>query len=267
MTPRLQVRGLRKWFYSQRSERRLQVFDEITLEVLPSEFLTIVGPSGCGKTTLLRVLDGLIPYEEGEILLDGHSVVKPGADKGFVFQDSSLLPWRTVMDNVILGLELQRIPRRDARQRALQHIELVGLKGFEDHYPYELSGGMQQRVNLARALVVDPAILLMDEPFASLDAQTREIMQAELLKLWAQDRKTVLFVTHQIEEAIFLADRVAVLTARPSRVREVVEIKLPRPRRLEMKRTPEFLDHADHIWRMIQEEVYRTMARTGHDRD
>lgn len=263
---KLIVRNLRKTFRSQREERTLQVFDDISLEVHPSEFICLVGPSGCGKTTFLRILDGLIPYDSGEILLDGKTVIRPGPDKGFVFQDSSLLPWRTVLDNVILGLELQGVDKKEARTRAEKYLSLVGLKGFKNHYPHELSGGMQQRVNLARALIVDPEILLMDEPFASLDAQTREIMQAELLRMWRESTKTVVFVTHQIEEAIYLADRVVVFSARPTKIREVVRIEIPRPRPLSVKRTREFLDYADRIWSIIQEEVLRSIgAETQYD--
>jgi ABC-type nitrate/sulfonate/bicarbonate transport system ATPase subunit len=229
--------------------------------VYPSEFISLVGPSGCGKTTFLRILDGLIPHDDGEILLDGKTVIKPGPDKGFVFQESSLLPWRTVIDNVILGLELQGVGNREARKKAERYIALVGLAGFEQHYPHELSGGMQQRVNLARALIVDPQVLLMDEPFASLDAQTREIMQAELLKMWNHTKKTVIFVTHQIEEAIYLSDRVVVFSARPARIREIVKVDIPRPRSLNVKRSKEFLDLADHVWGIIQEEVLKSMGR------
>lgn len=258
---KLIVRNLEKAFHRQRGEEVVQVFDGISLEVRPSEFICLVGPSGCGKTTILRILNGLIPYDSGEIFLDGKSVIKPGDDKGFVFQDASLLPWRTVTDNIILGLEIQGVDKRKARERAQEYIALVGLKGFENHYPYELSGGMQQRVNLARALIVDPEILLMDEPFASLDAQTREIMQAELLKMWLKTKKTVIFVTHQIDEAIYLADRVVVFSARPTKVREIVKIGIPRPRPLRVKRTKEFLDYADHIWGIIQEEVLKSMGR------
>lgn len=258
---KLIVRNLGKAFHRQRGEEVVQVFDGISLEVRPSEFICLVGPSGCGKTTILRILNGLIPYDSGEIFLDGKSVIKPGDDKGFVFQDASLLPWRTVTDNIILGLEIQGVDKRKARERAQEYIALVGLKGFENHYPYELSGGMQQRVNLARALIVDPEILLMDEPFASLDAQTREIMQAELLKMWLKTKKTVIFVTHQIDEAIYLADRVVVFSARPTKVREIVKIGIPRPRPLRVKRTKEFLDYADHIWGIIQEEVLKSMGR------
>lgn len=258
---KLIVRNLTKAFRRQRDNRVIKVFDGISLDVHPSEFVCLVGPSGCGKTTLLRILNGLIPHDSGEIFLDGSTVIKPGIDKGFVFQDSSLLPWRTVTDNIILGLEIQGADKKVAREKAQEFIDLVGLKGFETHYPYELSGGMQQRVNLARALIVDPEILLMDEPFASLDAQTREIMQSELLKMWVQAKKTVIFVTHQIEEAIYLADRVVVFSARPTRVREIVKIQIPRPRPLSVKRTKDFLDYTDHIWGIIQDEVLKSMGR------
>lgn len=263
---KLIVRNLTKAFRRQRDDRVIKVFDGISLDVHPSEFVCLVGPSGCGKTTLLRILNGLIPYDSGEIFLDGNSVIKPGVDKGFVFQDSSLLPWRTVTDNIILGLEIQGADKKVARERAQKFIDLVGLKGFETHYPYELSGGMQQRVNLARALIVDPEILLMDEPFASLDAQTREIMQAELLKMWVQAKKTVIFVTHQIEEAIYLADRVVVFSARPTKVREIVKIQISRPRPLSVKRTKDFLDYTDQIWEIIQEEVLKSMGREVEER-
>ncbi len=239
---KLVVQNLRKSFRTQRSEESIQVFEGISFEVHPSEFISLVGPSGCGKTTFLRILDGLIPHDDGEILLDGKTVINPGPDKGFVFQESSLLPWRTVMDNVILGLELQGVGNREARKKAERYIALVGLAGFEQHYPHELSGGMQQRVNLARALIVDPQVLLMDEPFASLDAQTREI-------------------THQIEEAIYLSDRVVVFSARPARIREIVKVDIPRPRSLNVKRSKEFLDLADHVWGIIQEEVLKSMGR------
>lgn len=263
---KLIVRNLTKAFRRQRDDRVIKVFDGISLDVHPSEFVCLVGPSGCGKTTLLRILNGLIPYDSGEIFLDGNSVIKPGVDKGFVFQDSSLLPWRTVTDNVILGLEIQGADKKVARERAQKFIDLVGLKGFETHYPYELSGGMQQRVNLARALIVDPEILLMDEPFASLDAQTREIMQSELLKMWVQAKKTVIFVTHQIEEAIYLADRVVVFSARPTKIREIVKIQISRPRPLSVKRTKDFLDYTDQIWEIIQEEVLKSMGREVEER-
>jgi NitT/TauT family transport system ATP-binding protein len=263
---KLIVQNLRKSFRTQRSAEPIQVFENISFEVRPSEFISLVGPSGCGKTTFLRILDGLIPRDGGTILLDGKAVIKPGPDKGFVFQDSSLLLWRTVIDNVILGLELQGVNKREARKKAEEYIALVGLKGFEHHYPHELSGGMQQRVNLARALIVEPQILLMDEPFASLDAQTREIMQAELLKMWRQSRKTVIFVTHQIEEAIYLSDRVIVFSARPAKIREIVNVNLGRPRALAVKRSPEFLELADRVWTLIEDEVLKSMGREQEER-
>ncbi len=180
----------------------------------------------------------------------------PGGDRGFVFQNDSLLPWRTVLANALIGPGGGRPRRRPKeRQRTLDLLKLVGLGGFENYYPRQLSGGMRQRVNLARALAIDPEILLMDEPFASLDAQTREIMQTELLRIWEQGRKTVLFVTHQIDEAVFLSDRVLVFARRPGRLQESVEIELPRPRALAIKRTPEFVAYVDHIWRLIEDDV------------
>ena len=210
---------------------------DIDVAVERGEFISLVGPSGCGKTTLLRIVAGLEPASAGDVLLDGRAVRAPGSDRGFVFQSDNLLPWRTVFANAIIGPEVagRRRRRRDERTRKL--LRLVGLEGFEDYFPRQLSGGMRQRVNLARALAIDPEILLMDEPFSALDAQTREIMQTELMRIWEEGRKTVLFVTHQIDEAVFLSDRVLVLARRPGRVRENVTIALPRPRALAIKRT------------------------------
>ena len=262
---KLVVQNLRKSFRSQRSAEPIQVFDDISFEVHPSEFISLVGPSGCGKTTFLRILDGLIPRDGGDILLDGKAVIKPGPDKGFVFQDSSLLLWRTVIDNVILGLELQGVSKRVAREQAEKYIAMVGLRGFEQHYPHELSGGMQQRVNLARALVMDPKILLMDEPFASLDAQTREAMQEELLRIWGAAKKTVLFVTHQIDEAIYLSDRVVVLSGRPGKVKESIPVAIERPRPLRLKRESRFHAIEDRIWGLIDEDVRSDRNRGAVD--
>ncbi|MBI2369690.1 MAG: ABC transporter ATP-binding protein [Deltaproteobacteria bacterium] len=250
---------LRMEYYQPRTGGRLLALDSINLEVYDGEFVSIVGPSGCGKTTFLNIADGLLQRTGGQILLEGRPVSKPGPDRAVVFQDSSLLPWRTVLKNVIYGLELQRRDLKEAGRRAQEFVQMVGLKGFEHHYPHELSGGMQQRVNLARALTMDPEILFMDEPFASLDAQTREIMQLELLNIWQQANKTVLFITHQINEAVYLADRVIVFSSRPSRVKEVVEIRLPRPRPLSLKRSKEFLDYEDYVWKIIEDEVRKTM--------
>jgi NitT/TauT family transport system ATP-binding protein len=249
MTRKLEVSGLSKQFGD------LQVLQEIDLAVERGEFISVVGPSGCGKTTFLRIVAGLEPASAGSVLLDGRALSGPGSSRGFVFQNDSLLPWRTVLGNALIGPEVagQIGPRE--RQRTLDLLKLVGLGGFEGYYPRQLSGGMRQRVNLARALAIDPEILLMDEPFASLDAQTREIMQTELLRIWEQGRKTVLFVTHQIDEAVFLSDRVLVFARRPGRVQETVQIKLPRPRELPIKSSPEFVEYVDHIWRLIEDDV------------
>jgi NitT/TauT family transport system ATP-binding protein len=234
-----------------RRGERLIALQGIDLGVAPGEFFVIVGPSGCGKTTLLRVLQGLAKATRGRALVGGKVVTAPGTDRGFVFQQDALYPWRSVLRNVGFGLELQGVRKAPARARAQAMIELVGLAGFESHYPHELSGGMRQRVNLARALAIAPAILLMDEPFAALDALTRETMQHELLRIAAAAGTTVIFITHQIEEAVFLGDRVAVLTARPGRVQEIISVDLPRPRPPGIKQTAEFQSHVARIVRLI----------------
>ncbi|MCL4486599.1 MAG: ABC transporter ATP-binding protein [Chloroflexi bacterium] len=238
-----------------RTGERFVALENVTLEVRAGEFISLLGPSGCGKTTFLNAIDGLLPIARGEIRIDGNLVVRPGRDRAMVFQSPALLPWRTVMGNVSYGLELQHVPAQTARARAGEFIQLVGLKGFENHYPNELSGGMQQRVNLARALATDPQILLLDEPFANLDAQTREFMQAELLRIWAQTGKTAIFVTHNISESIYLSDRVVVFTARPGCIKEIVDIRLPRPRPLKLKRQVEFLEYEQHIWELLEAEA------------
>jgi NitT/TauT family transport system ATP-binding protein len=250
--------------FSRRGQR-FEALRDVSLQVQAGEFIAIVGASGCGKTTLLRIVDGLRPPTRGEVWVDGHPVDRPGPDRGFVFQQDGLFPWRTVLDNVIFGLEVQGKSKGDARKRADTLIRLVGLNGFEQHFPHELSGGMRQRANLARALTIDPDVLLMDEPFASLDAQTREIMQSELLRIWRSNRKTVLFVTHQIDEAVYLADRVVVMTSRPGQVKAVVDVDIPRPRDLSVKRTPRFLELVDEIWKMIEEEVKAALHITSSD--
>jgi NitT/TauT family transport system ATP-binding protein len=232
------------------------------LDVMAGEFVSIIGPSGCGKTTFLNIVDGLLRPTGGQVLLDGRPIAGPGPDRAVVFQDPCLLPWRTVARNATYGLELQRRLTPETAERARAFVEMVGLRGFEDYYPHELSGGMQQRVNLARALTIDPLILLMDEPFAALDAQTREVMQQELLTIWQQARKTVLFVTHQINEALYLSDRVVIFSARPSRVKAVLRVDLPRPRPLAVKRHPRFLELEDAAWKVIEEEV-RTSMQAG----
>ncbi len=254
MPVKLQAKDVSLEYYQPRTGARLTALDRINLEVFDGEFLSVVGPSGCGKTTFLSVVDGLVQATSGVILVDGVVVNRPGPDRAVVFQDASLLPWRTVLKNVLYGLECAGVKSGEARERARYFIDMVGLAGFENHYPYELSGGMQQRVNLARALVMDPQILLMDEPFAALDAQTRELMQEELLSIWKKTKKTILFITHQIDEAIFLSDRVVVFSARPGRVKEIVSIDIERPRSLRVKRDPHFHDFEDRIWTSIHEQ-------------
>ena len=256
--PKLEIAHLSKHYWLDREGRDVPALSDVSFTVTDGEFMALVGPSGCGKTSLLNIVAGLLPYEEGSVAIDGKRVAGPGIDRAVVFQHASLLPWRTIAGNVRYGMEMQR--RFDSAamaERADRFIKLVGLSGFERHYPSELSGGMQQRVNLARALAADPAVLLMDEPFAALDAQTREFMQAELLKIWAKTRKTVLFITHQINEAIYLADRVAVMSARPGRLKDIFEIPFGRPRTLALKRDPRFLELEDAIWKLIEEESER----------
>ncbi len=237
----------------------VDVLRDVSFSVEAGEFVSILGPSGCGKTTLARVIDGLLQPDAGRILIDGVPVRVPGPDRAFVFQSDRLLPWRTVLQNVVFGLEVRGVPRAEREGRAAGLLQLVGLGSFAGAYPHQLSGGMRQRANLARALLVDPDVLLMDEPFASLDAQTREIMQQELLRIWSETRKTVIFITHQIDEAVYLSDRVVVMSARPGRIKDSFCIRLPRPRPLESKRTAEFMVHVDRIWRLLEEEVRETM--------
>ena len=232
--------------------RALSGFD---IEVEEGEFLSIVGPSGCGKSTFLNILLGLTKPDSGDLFMHGRRITGPGTDRAMVFQEFGLLPWRTVQHNVELGLELKRVPVAKRRTVADRLIKLVGLSGFEAHYPHELSGGMKQRVGLARALATDPDVLLMDEPFAALDAQTRDLMQAELLRIWREARKTVLFVTHQIDEAIYLSDRVMVMSKRPGRAKKIFAVKLPRPRDYEMRVTPEFNELKLEIWNTLKDEI------------
>ena len=261
---KLCARGVRIDFWNERIKRNLRVLDGVDLDVREGELVAIVGPSGCGKSTFLGAVDGLVKMRAGEIRVDDVRVDKPGADRAMVFQQDSLFPWRTVLRNISYGLELQgRLPKAEIRDRAASLVELVGLKGFGEHYPHELSGGMRQRVNIARALATDPQLLLLDEPFAALDAQTREFMQVELLKILARAKKTALFITHQIDEAVFLADRVAVFSARPARIKAIVDVDLPGQRTLETKLQPRFRDLQERIWRLIEEEAEKTGLLTS----
>jgi NitT/TauT family transport system ATP-binding protein len=251
---KLSTRFLDVTYVNNKTGAEVIALENINLDIKDGEFICIVGPSGCGKTTFLNTVVGLLKPSRGEILLDQKKIEGPGNDRAMVFQNPSLLPWRTVLDNVLYGVELQKQLSTDKKQEAKEFIEMVGLKGYENHYPHELSGGMQQRVNLARALTVNPSLLLLDEPFSALDAQTREFMQGELLRIWSETKKTSLFITHQIDEAVFLADRVFVFGARPGRVVEVIDVNIPRPRNLHVKRSPEFVDLVDHIWSIIEKE-------------
>ena len=264
-TQKLVATGVSKYFWMKDEPEPIPALSNVSLSVADGEFVCIVGPSGCGKTTFLNIVTGLLSPDSGRIEIAGKPIDGPGRDRATVFQQSRLLPWRTTHANVMYGMELHRkFARSQMQDRAAHFIRLVGLKGFERRYPAELSGGMQQRVNLARALATDPEILLMDEPFAALDAQTREFMQAELLRIWSHAGKTVLFVTHQIDEAAFLADRVLVFGTRPGRLKQEFAGPFERPRTLALKRRPEFLVLIDRIWALIEEEGARAgLVRTA----
>ena len=234
--------------------------ENISLDVEEEEFSVIVGPSGCGKTSLLRLVAGLIAPSEGSIHLDGVAVTRPGKDRGMVFQSYTLFPWLRVAENVEFGLKIGGVAPEERRRIAQRYISEVGLEGFERAYPKELSGGMMQRVALARALANDPAILLMDEPFGALDSQTRSLMQELLLKIWEHAHKTVLFITHDIDEAILLGDRVYVMTARPGRIKEEVDIGIPRPRSVEVLTSERFIAIKRRIMALIHEEAVRALS-------
>ena len=237
-------------------EGTVVAFRNVELNVRSNEVLCIVGPSGCGKTTLLRCIGGLLTPSSGEVLIDGEPIRAPREGVAIVFQHFGLLPWKTVVDNVAFGLKIARLPRQRVAEKVAHYIHLVGLAGFENHYPYQLSGGMQQRVGLARALAIDPEILLMDEPFASVDAQTREVLQEELLQLHDRERKTMIFITHSIDEAIILGDRVAVMASRPGRVKEVLQVNFPRPRDpAAIRAQPRYTEIRNHIWEELRPTV------------
>jgi NitT/TauT family transport system ATP-binding protein len=254
---RIVVRGLRKQFTDIARRAEVVALDGIDLEIGDDEFLTVLGPSGCGKTTLLNIVAGFEGASGGEVRVDGEAVLKPGPDRGVVFQEYALFPWLTVAQNIEFGLRERRVPRAQRRARVRQQIASVGLSGFEQRYPQELSGGMRQRVALARVLVNRPRILLMDEPFAALDAQTRTIMQQELLRVWSAERRTAIFITHNIEEAILLGDRVVVMTARPGRIKDIVAIDLLRPRDVT---SSEFNEIRRRVAVILEDEVQATFA-------
>jgi NitT/TauT family transport system ATP-binding protein len=248
----LQASGVRKSF--SKDGRSLAVLDVERFSVQDGEFVTVIGPSGCGKSTLLHIMGGFIQAEAGAIEVHGRRVNGPGPDRGMMFQEFALFPWKTVAGNVAWGLEAQNRARGEIAAVVDRHLEMIGLSDFRDHYPAELSGGMKQRVALARVLAFDPEVLLMDEPFGALDAQTRETMQEELTRLWERTGKTIVFVTHDIDEAVYLGDRVVVLTSRPGRIREEVKIDLPRPRGLEIKKSSKCHEYRNYIWDLIRSE-------------
>jgi len=234
---------------------KLVVLEQFELEVKQGEFLAILGPSGCGKSSFLNILAGLDRQNSGDILIDQRSVLDNDFNRGVVFQGYALFPWRTVLENVAVGLEIRGVSRAERERIAYEYLTLVGLKSFAKRFPHQLSGGMKQRVAIARVLAYQPDILLMDEPFAALDAQTRELLQFELLRIWEADKKTIIFVTHSIDEAILMADRVAVMTARPGKVKEIIDINLPRPRTGEIRNSPEFAQIRQRAWELIKDEV------------
>ena len=250
----IQAQNLSLAFRSKNREP-VTALTDLNLSVSKGEFVSIVGPSGCGKSTFLNIVLGLIKHDSGTLQFNGIPITGPSQERAMVFQEFGLLPWRTVTGNVELGLELKGTPAAERAQRGAELIKLVGLDGFESHYPHELSGGMKQRVGLARALATEPQVLLMDEPFAALDAQTRDLMQTELLQIWERTKKTVLFVTHSIEEAAYLSDRVIVMTARPGRTKDALQIDLPRPRDYEMRLTSKFNEIKLRIWEVLKEEL------------
>ncbi|MFF7858874.1 ATP-binding cassette domain-containing protein [Streptomyces sp. NPDC007904] len=262
-TPKIVFQEIRKEFTvkdrtGDRQTTRFTALDGIDLEIAAGEFIVLVGPSGCGKSTLLDLLGGLDRPTSGRILLDGEPVTGPGLDRGIVFQQYALLPWRTAQGNVEFGLEATGVPRRQRAARAREFLDLVGLTGFEDRHPHELSGGMRQRVAIARSLAYDPDVLLMDEPFAALDAQTRESLQDELLRIWQRTGKTVVFITHGIDEAVYLGQRVAVMTSRPGRIKRIVPVALgSRTATDDLRSSPEFARHRHRIWSLLHDEVAR----------
>lgn len=259
MTDKIVVEEICKTFVKVErgsESKKIEALRNVSLTIKQDEFLSIIGPSGCGKTTLLRIMDGLTPVDSGQILINGTPIDGPGPDRAMVFQSFGLLPWKTTLDNVAFGLQLRGVPLSKRKEIAREHINLVGLEGFEDAYAHELSGGMQQRVGIARALATDPEILLMDEPFGAIDAQTRELMQEELLRIWSTKRKTVIFITHSIDEAVYLSDRILVLSSRPGQVREILEVNLPRPRwDYDVRGHQEFGALRSHIWSMLKNDL------------
>jgi len=240
--------------------REVLALEEVSLDVRGREFIALLGPSGCGKSTLLYLIGGFLPIESGAIRVDGRPITGPGPDRGIVFQHFALFPWKSVRGNVLYGLEKLGLPRAERERRAQEFIDLVGLRGFEESYPSQLSGGMKQRTALARTLAIDPQILLMDEPFGALDAQTRSLMQSELLSIWQRSPKTVIFVTHDVQEAVYLAERVAVMSARPGRVKAIVDTNFDRNDPGLFKSKP-FIEKVDEIWGLVRAEALKAQEK------
>jgi NitT/TauT family transport system ATP-binding protein len=251
-----------KVYHSKRGE--VEALTDISLSIYEGEFLCIIGPSGCGKSTLLRILAGLYQQSSGKIIVHTNPA-NHRPENAVVFQEYAIFPWRTVLDNVAFGLEMRNVPRPERLKKTNEYLEKVGLTQFSHHFPYQLSGGMKQRVALARAMASDPEILLMDEPFGALDAQTRMVLQEELLRIWDEEKKTVVYITHSIEEAIMLGDRVVLMTARPGRIKHIYSVDLPRPRNLEIRTTPEYNQLAQILWEDLVEEVNKVMNSTNGD--
>src|SRR5580700_10387845 len=239
--------------------RAVLALSDVSLEVRPREFLALLGPSGCGKSTLLYLIGGFQPIEAGRIVVKGKPVTAPGPDRGIVFQHFALFPWKTVRANILYGLERQGMPREEREKRAQAFIDLVGLRGFEDSYPSHLSGGMKQRAAIARTLAFDPGILLMDEPFGALDAQTRGLMQAELLAILRRTPKTVIFVTHDVQEAVYLADRIAVMSARPGRIKTIVDARFDK-QAPDLFKAKAFVDKVDEVWNLVRDEAIKAQG-------
>ena len=249
---KVKIDNVRRVFNTRNGE--MIALNGVSLDIMENEFICVVGPSGCGKSTLLNIIAGLVDPSSGQVYCDGKEVVGTGTERGVVFQQYALFPWMTVLKNVMFGLNLKGIKGKEAEEIAMKYIKMVQLEDFVNHYPKELSGGMKQRVAIARAYAVNPSILLMDEPFGALDAQTRTQLQTELLETWEKERKTCFFITHDVDEAIILAQKVIIMSARPGRIKEIVDINIPYPRTQETKMTKEFLDLKNHIWGQVYQE-------------
>ncbi|MDD3425811.1 MAG: ABC transporter ATP-binding protein [Aminobacterium sp.] len=255
MEPLINVKKLEKIFFTEKGGQ-VKALDAVDLSVNINDFICIVGPSGCGKSTMLRIIAGLEEASGGEVLYHGKPITSPGKERGMVFQEYSLLPWRPVIENVGLGLEFAGVPLKKRQKTALEYLRLVGLESFKEAYPYELSGGMQQRVAIARALANNPEVLLMDEPFGALDAHTRIILQKELLRIWQNHQKTILFVTHSVDEAVYLADKIIVMSARPGQIKQIISVDMPRPRK---RSNPLYGELTTTILGMLDEELAKAV--------